>query len=266
MNISNVTNDEKDFDNSFFINEKNDIFIEYSDHFLRARSLRVLCITLIIFLCSLWILTNFDGKEVNFHGAHYYKSSKVAIVAASVMGDNGEEGIQGLEIANHFGGSHHGIHSFYDDDEEDEEDVNFHNLHDHKSESENDIASNNIDSISSINNNRGSDDISSNTKDNNTSEDNLEIEIEKLINESPIVIFSKSYCPYSRRAKHIFSIYDVLPHISVIEVDERDDSEQVKQTLIRLTYQSTFPNIFIDGKSIGGSYELAIMHRKHPAL
>nr|CAG8436260.1 3902_t:CDS:2 [Entrophospora candida] len=205
-------NHMSDFDNSFFINEKNDIFIEYSDHFLRARSLRVLCITLIIFLCSLWILTNFDGKEVNFHGAHYYKSSKVAIVAASVMGDNGEEGIQGLEIANHFGGSHHGIHR--------------------------------------------SDDISSNTKDNNTSKDNLEIEIEKLINESPIVIFSKSYCPYSRRAKHIFSIYDVLPHISVIEVDER-----VKQTLIRLTYQSTFPNIFIDGKSIGGSYELAIMHR-----
>lgn len=39
-----------------------------------------------------------------------------------------------------------------------------------------------------------------------------------------------------------------------------DDADEFKQALIKSTYRSTFPNIFIDGKSIGGSDELATMH------
>ena len=40
-----------------------------------------------------------------------------------------------------------------------------------------------------------------------------------------------------------------------------DDAEDVKLALFKFTYQATFPNIFIDGRSVGGSEELAILHK-----
>ncbi|GES98294.1 thioredoxin-like protein [Rhizophagus clarus] len=88
----------------------------------------------------------------------------------------------------------------------------------------------------------------------------VELEIDDLVHDNPVVIFSKSYCPYSRRVKHILSMYRISPSVLIIEVDKRDDADEFKQALIKTTYRSTFPNVFIDGKSIGGSDELAIMH------
>src|SRR5438128_1474592 len=83
-------------------NNKINIFIEYSDHFFRTKNFRILFVTLTIFLCSLWVLANFDASTIHFHRKlRHYKNSRVAIVAASVMGDSGEEGIHGLEIEIH---------------------------------------------------------------------------------------------------------------------------------------------------------------------
>ncbi|CAG8517688.1 9669_t:CDS:2 [Ambispora gerdemannii] len=87
-----------------------------------------------------------------------------------------------------------------------------------------------------------------------------EQEIDDIIHDNPVVIFSKTYCPYSRRAKHILAQYGVEPHPYIVEVDARDDSEEVKLALFKFTYQATFPNIFVDGWSIGGSEEVAILH------
>ncbi|TFK70592.1 thioredoxin-like protein [Pluteus cervinus] len=78
--------------------------------------------------------------------------------------------------------------------------------------------------------------------------------------ESPIVVFSKTYCPYSRAAKELLESYQLQPPPRVIEVDLRDDSAIIKALLTRLTTQSTFPNTFIKGKSIGGSSDLRTLH------
>jgi len=74
--------------------------------------------------------------------------------------------------------------------------------------------------------------------------------------DHPLVIFSKTYCPYSRKAKELISTYNVDPPPHIIEVDERVDGDRVKTLLTRLTGRSTFPNVILDGKSIGGSDEL----------
>ncbi|CAN7038109.1 unnamed protein product, partial [Brassica rapa subsp. trilocularis] len=49
--------------------------------------------------------------------------------------------------------------------------------------------------------------------------------VQKTISSHKIVIFSKSYCPYCRRAKSVFSELDQVPH--VVELDERGTSSFV---------------------------------------
>ncbi|KAJ7091982.1 thioredoxin-like protein [Mycena belliarum] len=83
----------------------------------------------------------------------------------------------------------------------------------------------------------------------------------RVLNERyPLVVFSKSYCPYSKRAKELLATYDLSPPPKVIEVDLRDDMSEVKHVLTRLTRHSTFPNVIIRGKSLGGSDQLQALH------
>ncbi|KZS98174.1 thioredoxin-like protein [Sistotremastrum niveocremeum HHB9708] len=76
----------------------------------------------------------------------------------------------------------------------------------------------------------------------------------------PMVVFSKSYCPYSKRAIKLLAGYELHPAPHIIQVDERSDSAAMKALLGRTTGRSTFPNIVWRGKSIGGSDELQAMH------
>ncbi|KAF9462433.1 glutaredoxin [Collybia nuda] len=76
----------------------------------------------------------------------------------------------------------------------------------------------------------------------------------------PVIVFSKSHNRYSRRAKKLLEAYDIQPAPKIIEVDLREDSNIIKSILTRLTHHSTFPNIIIRGKSIGGSDDLQALH------
>ncbi|KAJ6538880.1 thioredoxin-like protein [Mycena vulgaris] len=84
--------------------------------------------------------------------------------------------------------------------------------------------------------------------------------VQELNERHPLVVFSKSYCPYSKRAKALLATYDLSPPPKIIEVDLRDDATEVKHVLTRLTHHSTFPNIVIRGKSVGGSDQLQALH------
>ncbi|KAH6914429.1 thioredoxin-like protein, partial [Coprinopsis sp. MPI-PUGE-AT-0042] len=76
----------------------------------------------------------------------------------------------------------------------------------------------------------------------------------------PVVVFSKTYCPYSRKAKQLLESYRIQPPPKVIEVDTREDGQIIKNLLTRLTAHSTFPNVIIQGRSIGGSDSLQSLH------
>ncbi|KAF5385916.1 hypothetical protein D9615_002264 [Tricholomella constricta] len=84
--------------------------------------------------------------------------------------------------------------------------------------------------------------------------------VKKLNEIYPVVVFSKSYCPFSRRAKKLLETYNIRPPPKIIEVDLRRDSVIIKSILSRLTQHHTFPNILIRGQSIGGSDELQALH------
>ncbi|XP_042019309.1 glutaredoxin-C3-like [Salvia splendens] len=78
--------------------------------------------------------------------------------------------------------------------------------------------------------------------------------VENVIYSNKIAIFSKSYCPYSLRAKHVFSELEEQPY--VVELDLRDDGYKIQDVLLELVGRRTVPQVFVNGKHIGGSDDL----------
>ncbi|KAG9441767.1 hypothetical protein H6P81_017621 [Aristolochia fimbriata] len=75
--------------------------------------------------------------------------------------------------------------------------------------------------------------------------------VENVIYSNKIAIFSKSYCPYSIRAKNVFSRLSEEPYI--VELDLRDDGSEMQDVLLDLVGRRTVPQVFVHGKHIGGS-------------
>jgi len=78
--------------------------------------------------------------------------------------------------------------------------------------------------------------------------------------DPPVIVFSKTYCPYSKKAKALLAQYNLSPPVKIVEVDLRSDADAIKTVLTRLTNHSTFPNVFIAEKSLGGSDDLERLH------
>ncbi|KAI7753934.1 hypothetical protein M8C21_033133 [Ambrosia artemisiifolia] len=75
--------------------------------------------------------------------------------------------------------------------------------------------------------------------------------VKKTVSSHPIVIFSKSYCPYCKRAKGVFKELNVKPY--VLELDDREDGSKIQDALSELVGRRTVPQVFINGKHLGGS-------------
>lgn len=93
----------------------------------------------------------------------------------------------------------------------------------------------------------------------------------RALQSHPVVVFSKTYCPYSRRAKELLATYKLEPPPLVFELDVREDGRLIQETLRRLTGRSTVPNVIVGpaGESIGGADDVAAMHdagRLRPVL
>jgi len=74
---------------------------------------------------------------------------------------------------------------------------------------------------------------------------------------STVIIFSKSYCPYSKKAKHILlERYRIVPEPYVVELDINPLGEKLQALLAKSTGRRTVPNILLLGKSIGGGDDM----------
>lgn len=60
--------------------------------------------------------------------------------------------------------------------------------------------------------------------------------------------------PFCRRAKQILNQH--CKDYKVIEVDLRSDGIAMKEALFNISGRRTFPNLFVHGKSIGGSDDI----------
>ncbi|KAJ2125934.1 hypothetical protein IW147_000406 [Coemansia sp. RSA 720] len=99
-------------------------------------------------------------------------------------------------------------------------------------------------------------------KDNNAEQSDVEKKIRQLIRRNRVMVFSKTFCPYSRNTKQLLSQYrnDRGLEYEVLEADLESDPIEVKAVLGKISARFTFPNIFIDGQSIGGNDELRELH------
>ncbi|KAK1324065.1 Glutaredoxin-C4 [Acorus calamus] len=75
--------------------------------------------------------------------------------------------------------------------------------------------------------------------------------VRKTVSSHDIVIFSKSYCPYCKRAKAVFAELNQVPY--VVELDQREDGSDIQDALGDMVGRRTVPQVFIKGKHLGGS-------------
>ncbi|GAD95853.1 glutaredoxin domain protein [Paecilomyces variotii No. 5] len=96
-------------------------------------------------------------------------------------------------------------------------------------------------------------------------EDDPEIrdELNGILKMSPIIIFSKSYCPYSAKAKNILlEKYKIVPAPFVVELDLHPLGQKLQLLLARNTGRKTVPNILVNGLSIGGGDDIAALDQE----
>ncbi|MDD3419894.1 MAG: glutaredoxin 3 [Candidatus Gastranaerophilales bacterium] len=72
-----------------------------------------------------------------------------------------------------------------------------------------------------------------------------------------IEIYTTNYCPYCKKAKSLFEQLGV----DYEEHDITDNEDDIMDSLIKKTGMSTVPQIFIDGKLIGGCDDLYALYK-----
>ncbi|EQC26943.1 hypothetical protein SDRG_15274 [Saprolegnia diclina VS20] len=78
------------------------------------------------------------------------------------------------------------------------------------------------------------------------------------ITKNPLVVFTKSFDPYSKDVKKLFK--SLGANAVVIEIDTRDDGNAILFNLQKLTGRKTTPNVFVAGKTIGGCDDTKALH------
>jgi glutaredoxin len=106
--------------------------------------------------------------------------------------------------------------------------------------------------------------------------------LDEIIHHHSIVIFSKTYCLHSRRAKSLLlETYDIIPKPFVVELDaltepadntprKKDEVSEgvltmgkaLQDLLAQRTGRRTVPNILVLGMSIGGADEVVRLHEE----
>ena len=84
---------------------------------------------------------------------------------------------------------------------------------------------------------------------------------QRKLTTSTAIIFSKSYCPYSAKAKQILlQRYTITPTPYVVELDLHPLGPLLQRALAQMTGRSTVPNVLLLGKSLGGGDEMQALH------
>ncbi|MCP8718117.1 MAG: glutaredoxin [Asgard group archaeon] len=96
-----------------------------------------------------------------------------------------------------------------------------------------------------------------NKKESNSNSDNSGKEYDpvadliKIRSLSPMTIFSKSYCPYSKKIKHLLlNIYQITPEPNVVELDKYEFGAELQAYLHEKSGRRTVPNVLV-----GSSHE-----------
>lgn len=88
-------------------------------------------------------------------------------------------------------------------------------------------------------------------------------DINRMINEHPIFIVSKSYCPYCKAT--LTTLFDELKvpksKVYIIEIDLMENGRILQEALRQINGQRTVPHIYINKHFVGGNSDLQKMKK-----
>ncbi|XP_047182146.1 glutaredoxin [Vigna umbellata] len=82
----------------------------------------------------------------------------------------------------------------------------------------------------------------------------------EIVSSNPVVVFSKTYCPFCVRVKQLFASLGVT--YKLLELDVESDGADIQAALLEWTGQRTVPNVFIGGEHIGGCDNTTDLHNQ----
>jgi glutaredoxin len=91
--------------------------------------------------------------------------------------------------------------------------------------------------------------------------DNLEDKLEAVILKHGVVVFSKTWCPFSLDVKDFLGS-QMGVHVYAIEVDEHPEGAKIFTYIKAKTNYGTVPVVFIKGKFMGGCDNIKALHEK----
>ncbi|KAL4452551.1 hypothetical protein ABPG75_008213 [Micractinium tetrahymenae] len=74
--------------------------------------------------------------------------------------------------------------------------------------------------------------------------------VNEKVAQNPVIVFSKTYCPYCSEVKSLFERLGV--GAKVVELDELADGSSVQDAVGQVTGRRTVPQVFIGGQHVGG--------------
>ncbi|KAI5970752.1 GRX1 [Candida margitis] len=88
----------------------------------------------------------------------------------------------------------------------------------------------------------------------------LKKSVESTIESNKLLVYSKTYCPYCTATKNLLNKHGV--DYKLIELNTLPDGGNIQRALKEITGQRTVPNIFFNGKHIGGDSDLQALESK----
>ncbi|PSK40963.1 glutaredoxin [Candidozyma pseudohaemuli] len=83
---------------------------------------------------------------------------------------------------------------------------------------------------------------------------------------APMTIFSKSYCPFSKRLKQLLlDSYNIVPPPTIVELDKLKQGKELQAYLGEITGRKTVPNVLVGAsnpQSRGGADDFIDLHNK----
>ena len=83
------------------------------------------------------------------------------------------------------------------------------------------------------------------------SQTTMSFSIQDTVAASDVVVFSKSWCPFCQKTKKALTLEEIP--FTAVELDERDDGQDIQDALAEMTGQRTVPSVFIKGTHVGGN-------------
>uniref|UniRef100_A0A0N5BVK3 Glutaredoxin domain-containing protein n=1 Tax=Strongyloides papillosus TaxID=174720 RepID=A0A0N5BVK3_STREA len=83
----------------------------------------------------------------------------------------------------------------------------------------------------------------------------IEKTIQNLLFHNKVILFSKTYCIFSKRAKEVLSKYD-LKEFEVVEIDTIENGHKYLKALKKFSGIQTVPQLFIGGEFVGDARKI----------